>query len=558
MPFAINAQTVECKIYTTENKTYKEYFSDSVAVNNHLNEKLEQYFVKGFIKANYDTLIIDTLGNTYAYLNIGELFYWKEIDFSNIPEDIIRNININKKKFTNKRFNYNDLISLKQSVLEHYENNGYPFAIVKIDSIKLTEKDISGEIIVEKNNLIYIDSVFIEGTANVSHKFLIKYLAINKKSPYSEKDIIELNNRINELQFIKQQKPLTINFTEEKADINLFLDKKGANQFDGMIGFLPNNTTTGKLLVTGEINLHLLNSFKQGEKIVFEWQKLEALSQELRTEFTMPYVFSTNFGFSAKFDLLKKDTTYLNTNPYLAAQYYFKGNNYVKIFIDKKIQSIISTNGLEYLTVLPDYADVSATIYGFGIFYEQLDYIYNPLKGFVVDFSVGTGTKTIKMNNKINPDLYKDVNLNSNQVEGNLDFSFYQPIRKKTTIKFRNISGYLKSDNFFKNELYTIGGLDVLRGFDEKSIYASTFSISSIELRYLFEKNSNIYLFADWGWYEQKLSKYLSDNPLGLGFGSNFETAVGIFNISWALGKQFDNSLEINSAKIHFGYINRF
>ena len=40
--------------------------------------------------------------------------------------------------------------------------------------------------------------------------------------------------------------------------------------------------------------------------------------------------------------------------------------------------------------------------------------------------------------------------------------------------------------------------------------------------------------------------------------GFDFETKAGIFSLSYALGKQFDNPFEINTAKIHFGYISRF
>jgi len=50
----------------------------------------------------------------------------------------------------------------------------------------------------------------------------------------------------------------------------------------------------------------------------------------------------------------------------------------------------------------------------------------------------------------------------------------------------------------------------------------------------------------------------MSDNPFGFGAGMSFETKAGIFSIMYALGKQFDNPIDMKSAKIHFGIISTF
>ena len=47
----------------------------------------------------------------------------------------------------------------------------------------------------------------------------------------------------------------------------------------------------------------------------------------------------------------------------------------------------------------------------------------------------------------------------------------------------------LQSENMFKNELFRIGGLKTLRGFDEESITASFYNIATLEWRFLFEQN---------------------------------------------------------------------
>lgn len=113
-----------------------------------------------------------------------------------------------------------------------------------------------------------------------------------------------------------------------------------------------------------------------------------------------------------------------------------------------------------------------------------------------------------------------------------------------------------KHQKIFKNELYRIGGLSTLRGFDEESIYASEYLIGSSEIRFLFEENSAFFAFYDQAYYKSIDVK--NDNPAGFGAGIEFQTKAGIFTFSYALGSQLGNSVQFKTARVHFGFVNRF
>ena len=49
-------------------------------------------------------------------------------------------------------------------------------------------------------------------------------------------------------------------------------------------------------------------------------------------------------------------------------------------------------------------------------------------------------------------------------------------------------------ETMFQNELFRIGGLKTLRGFDEESIFASVYSIFTLEYRFILEQNSYYYM----------------------------------------------------------------
>ena len=75
-----------------------------------------------------------------------------------------------------------------------------------------------------------------------------------------------------------------------------------------------------------------------------------------------------------------------------------------------------------------------------------------------------------------------------------------------------------------------------------------------MEYRFLFEKNSNIFLFAEGAWYESNsVTGYVNDTPVSVGLGINFDTKAGIFNLSYGLGKQFSNGFDLRTGKIHAG-----
>ena len=116
---------------------------------------------------------------------------------------------------------------------------------------------------------------------------------------------------------------------------------------------------------------------------------------------------------------------------------------------------------------------------------------------------------------------------------------------------------FLYNEALFDNELFRIGGIKTIRGFDEESIFASSYIIGTLEYRFILDKNSSIYAFSDGGYYE-KTNSTINDTPIGFGVGMNFQTGAGIFSINYAVGKQFDNPIDFRASKIHFGFVNFF
>ena len=57
-------------------------------------------------------------------------------------------------------------------------------------------------------------------------------------------------------------------------------------------------------------------------------------------------------------------------------------------------------------------------------------------------------------------------------------------------MKLANQSGFKFNEFLTDNDLFRLGGFQLLRGFDQQSVFATNYTIFISELRVLFEQNS--------------------------------------------------------------------
>lgn len=537
--------------------SYKKSFSTKELRNKELQLVLFIAFDNGYLTAQYDSLKEDSTSLT-AYLNFGEKYKWAHLKGGNVDEGVLSQIGFREKIYQHKPVYFKDVKKIHESLIRYYENNGYPFAAVKLDSIVIHENEIAAVLKLTKNPLEKIDSVIVQGNAKIATVYMYNYLGIKPGALYNESQLRKVNTRIAELPFIRSTRPANIVFTERYNKLFLYLEKKRASQFDGILGILPDNVT-GKVLFTGDVHLNLQNGLGRGEMVDLNWRRLETQTQDLKMRLVYPFVLKSPLGIDYNFKLYKKDTTFIDVNQNIGIQYLLIGGNYFKVFYNNKTSSLLSTKGLEFITTLPPVIDMTTNLYGIGMKFERLDYRLNPRKGFYTLTNLSAGTKLIKRNNNINSVAYEGINFKSTLYTADFDGSLFIPLFARMTIKLGAQAAFLRGETNFQNELFRIGGLKSLRGFDEESIYASSYSIFKLECRYLLEQNSYMYVFGDGAWYENdNVNNYVRDVPYGFGAGISFQTKAGIFSINYALGSQFNNPIQLRSGKIHFGIVNYF
>lgn len=541
---------------------YKTVVKDSIESKSIANTVLKELYKIGHLTASIDSFRFNNSNHT-VYVNTGDEIKWAQLKRGNFSDENIEAIDFAPSLFESRAFSAKQLNKLFEKTIKFYENRGYPFATIELQNVEFTDQNqINAELYLEKNKLYKIDSIKVLGNSQISKSYLLSYIGIYEGDVYEEDKIKAIEARIREIPFIKMNAKPEIQFFEEGIKIVLRLDRKKASRFDGVLGLLTNENT-GQIELTGDVDLHLMNGLKKGETFGLNWRKLKGNSQDLNIAMIYPYLFKTPFGIDFDFKLFKRDTTFLDLETRVGINYLLERGDYVSLFVENKTSNLLSRDNFADAIQIPELGDVRINSFGIAYMGNKTNYKYNPTKGLLVNLNFSAGRKELKKirvleQNK--PELYDSIQLRTNQFKGGILLEYYIPLAQRSTIKVANRSASIYSGRLYSNELMRIGGLRTLRGFDEESITASTYSIFTLEYRFLLDQNSFFSIFSDYGLYENNTTgiEYIKDTPLGIGAGVSFETKAGIFTFNYAVGSQFGNPVDLRAAKIHFGFINFF
>lgn len=525
---------------------------------NAIRKSLELLYAAGYLEANDSLDGTDTAASA-VFFQAGPRYEWARLRTDPADEDVLSAAGVNSRLYRNNVFSPPGYAKLCTDLLRWCANNGYPFARVSLDSVQVERGRLDARLLLDRGPLMLTDTLLVRGTAKVAGAYLQNYLSLKPGEPFNEAVLRKISVRLREIPFVTEARAAEIEFTPVSARPVLYLQAKKASQINGVLGVQPDNAGSGKVFITGDVRLRLQNAFGKAELLDLNWGNPFPRSQDLKVRFSYPFLLSLPIGVEADLTLFKRDTTFLEINRQAGFRYFMAGNNSFRLFIGRRTSDLISTKGYENVVSLPSFADVSTNTFGLGVQFQRLDYRLNPRRGYAIDFSAGAGVRSITRNPRINAEAYDSVDLRNTQYRGELEADLYLPVFRRGVFNFGVKGGWLQSENLFSNERYRFGGLKTLRGFDELSLNASAFVIGKAEYRFILEQNSYLLLFYNQAWYEDQSNPvYFSDTPYGYGAGITFETRLGIFSFTYALGSQQGNPVEFRSAKVHFGLINYF
>jgi outer membrane translocation and assembly module TamA len=543
----------------------KKSFPDSASLTRAIDDALLQLQLGGYLAASVDTLEHqDSLW--LAKLHLGAIYQWRALQNGNLPESWLRSAGFREVLYRRRTINPEVLQNLSTRLLKAASNVGFPFAAIRLDSFKLHDQQLEARLFVEKGPLILFDSLKVTGDVKISKNYLANYLGLRIGRAYDQSLVLRIRERLRELPFLQSQKDPTVAFTPGRARVNLELQRQRASRFDFLIGVLPNSAQVNRLLITGNFEGEMYNQFGQGERLYARFEQVRPATQRLDFQVGYPYVAGLPLGGDFKFHLYKRDTTFLDVDTDFGIQYLLDGGNYYKVFWNNHSSRLLGINRASLLQNqrLPADLDISQSSFGLEMRRVQLDYRYNPRRGYSVLLRAGAGVKRILKNTKLQElaldYLYDSLQLRTFQYRITGEFSGYLPLGKRSTVKLASTGAWTISNQaIFRNEQLRLGGNKLMRGFDEEIIFASSYLVGTSEYRLLLGQNSYLYAFLDYGWIIDRTSKINQNYRVyGTGAGITFETRAGLFGVSLAYGAKVGASPDLAAPKVHFGYVSLF
>jgi outer membrane protein assembly factor BamA len=562
---------------------------DSAALVPLCHDLLQHFRQKSFLAVSIDSLEQSAIRNQQsAILHLGPEMRWIQLRPANSDnEDWFDAARFREKLFSEKPFRHDELLRLEEAILQQAENNGYPFAQIWLDSVEVRpDGGVSAVLQIERGRFFVFKQLKINGDLKLPAAFLPNYLGLKPGDPYSRAQVLRIRDQMRTLLFLETTGNPTVTFAgnpaganpsgEGEAMVNLFLQKKKASRFDFVIGLLPqSDANDGRLLLTGSLSAAFQNALNLGERFAVEFERLKPETQRLDVQASVPYLLGSPFGAEGRLNIFRRDSTWVDAQGEVGVSYLFTGGDYLKLVWENKSSSLQKVDTLSVLQTrrLPPNLDYRQNAYGLELGMNRLDYRFNPRKGWAIQVRSLAGFNTVRTNSQIenlrDPDdpefsfasLYDTVTQRATRYRLEGKTELFVPLFQRTTLKLAVRGGGIFSEKpVYNNEQYRLGGNKLMRGFDEESLFATRYVVTTAELRLLIGLNSYLAAFADYGYLENVTrSANVFLHPLGIGAGLTFETQAGIFGISLAVGKRdYGEPMDFRALKFHIGYVSLF
>ena len=516
----------------------------------------------GFFDAKLDSSRVIPVDTAFAVFLIsideGSRAGIRQIRYLNADKTDSLNIIPKFDFLVNRNFNKFELEENISQSLSFYENNGFPFAKIIIESLDVlrdsTKKETYVDVLMnlDKGSINSIDRVEIKGNAKTKDYVVLRELRLNKGEKYVQKRIEDLPRKLNKLRFFEPVAPPAYYLDQKgKGVLQVEVKEKVTNTFDGVIGYVPSSTPGTKGYVTGLVNIGLRNLFGTGRSFAFRWQQLNKSSQELELKYLEPWLFSYPFNITAGLYQKKQDSTYVQRRIDGSVEY-LTSDIITAAFTISTEDIYPNTEDSTRFTVYSS----NSIITGVSLSIDTRDDPYAPASGLQFINSYSYSRKKINGPSQF---VTPGMELKSTLQRLSIDFMVYwNPF--STHVIAAGVHGReMKGDFFEVSDLYKLGGTLSLRGYKENQFLGSRIFWSNLEYRLLLTKRSYFFTFWDTGYFLRKEEPERSIQKtegfrMGYGLGLSLETKLGILAVSYALGK----GDTFSTGKIHFGIVNEF
>jgi outer membrane protein assembly factor BamA len=407
-------------------------------------EVLDLYRSQGFLMAN-----INVNGDTVS-VNEGPQFTIGRIELrgNEVYEDsdII-------SLFENGVFMESEVARSIDGIIRKYENSGYPFCAIEIDSLTLEADSVISWLHVIEGPFIRITRIQIEGNELTKDYVILRELRVEHGDMFCGDKIRDAIQRVRRLEFIDSAESDLCNTSELCIDVK----ERPTTRVDGVLGY-------GTPGFAGLIELEILNLFGTGRAVRSRWRKTDTVCTGLEMGYEEPWLLGYPVSLIASFSH-RAELDYVR--------------NRAELLFDVPITTSLAVS-----------AGMSGT---------WVDSVSRYREIFGLDFDTRS-VPGVHHRVKTEWDLYRieEAMLNLDNTVGSV----------KSIVLFLSANfGVVLREEIEMYDKIRLGGASTLRGYWEEEFSGSRVAWSNVELRKFFGGESFIFPFYDIGYVDGELKQ---------------------------------------------------
>lgn len=484
----------------------------------------------GYLNAS----LVKTNGRTYELDRRCRFEFSKLVVSEGVDKKLTQN---NTGYYTNDR-----LESSINEIINVYERDGYLFTKAEIDSLSTNIEDctVSAHVSLEIGKKWITKGIKFVGADKNNSTYLTRISGYRDSLLITPTLLTELKTNLIQSELFLNVGLPEVFIEQSEAILLVPVEERILNQFDGLIGYVPDQNGNGQIV--GDFDLSLWNVLNQGNGFNLSYQRLRPETSRLNVGVSQDWIGNTPIGLGMDFSLYQNDTTYQTRN--LTLEGYYRLSRGLRL--TGKVGSLVSTSTENTSAIVEPEGKKRYSELGFR--FSTLDNLDVPTRGMLISTSFGISNKDVEIDSIR---AFKQQYLYSNA-------SFYSSVSDKSVLAFQVQGYFLNANQITESDLILFGGANSFRGYSEEQFRASELIWGDIEYRFMVNKSSYLFGFGSIGSYHRPRLLTETDDFFkktsmlySTGFGISYKIRTGRLKFTYAISPEES----LGNGKVHIGFI---
>ncbi len=483
-----------------------------------------------------------------AYINPGQQAKIEQLILLGPDERMANQLLREIKTSEGRTFSLADLEHDLTTMNEILVHQGFVDSSVELSDLRIKAADeslaVTAEIAIFTGEQLIIDRVVLPDGMKTSPSFVRKYLGLPLGVSLTEFDQNQIVDSMIRLGFIQSCAAPSILSDENGTALFLPCTEGPPGAFDVVLGYLPSAGSQGGTVV-GTGSLELINLFGGGRSFSIVLDRTPGRASRVESKIADPFLIGP-IGIALDFSGHQRDSTFSRQEYGLESSYRFAKFAEV-LFSARRESSRPGEAGLKITGGRQAIPRTNGFLLGGGIRFDSRNRTFNPSSGVVVESRFWSG-RTSERLLVVDASDTTATEIGRRQERLEILGRGFFPATSQTVFLAGFDAAVLRKDDYAESDLMRFGGSNSLRGYNEDQFLGRAVGRAFLEFRYLLDRTSNLFAFADFGFVQ---SPATTDGTVhvGYGFGSAYDTPVGIVKVSYAMNPN-ENVL---AGRVHVG-----